>query len=739
MFPFVATSMTHALTAVARMAGHSPRSPFIRRAVGASLFILGVICVGLFALSPAQRGVHDVDILVAGVANLLLAGALLGGGAISSPRLAQMAAGSALAIGSAAAVFATGGAHGVLNLVVPIIVLAAVVLLPFRQAAATTGIVAVSHVAGTLLHGPLGGHAGYELAEALIIAAVALAGVHILRRNLLHQATTLKDSNDELQARVRELAALHELALGAGTAIGEEELAGRGLKVAVELSGGDAGVLWMRACDGLLRAAATQGWPEQARAWDTLRKLEELGPLSTAAREQRTLLTTDADEAARALFGAADHGHADLTAIALHGSLVAVTPLVATGTLVGIVVVLHRTGDKPDENTLNVMETLGIELALVLDRKRKSMLVEHQRRQLEALSQIASRVTASLDVQEVLDFAVSQTATLMDADTAFIATTLEGSEDDLQIVSHHGFRTNAMARLVIEKGRGIGGRVAKDERVHQSVDYGRDDRLEDGHKRAVAEEGLVTMIGAPLVNRRRVVGVLYAARRHRQVFTAEEAHLLSILGVQVAVAVENARLFEDVTEQSIRDPLTGAYNRRFFDQRLEEETARSRRGGNPTSLLMLDVDDFKHYNDTHGHPKGDILLKELVALCASSVRSSDIVGRYGGEEFVVLFPDTDLSAALPVATRIHETVRRVLGERLGASDRVSVSGGVAELDPLAPDPVGLLQRADDALYEAKAAGKDRIHANRTAYVGPVPKASGGADPLRAARRSAGAE
>lgn len=724
---------TPALSTVVKMAGRSPDSTFVRRVVATILVLLGVALMVLFLVSPGQRAEHGPDLVAAGAVDLILATLLLFSSRLASGTATQAAAGIALGAGAAAAVLAAGGAHGVFNLAVPIIVLAAAALLPFKHAAVVTTAVLASHVASTLLHGGLSGNAGYELVESFGIAVAALAGVHALKYSLLRQADSLEVRNDELQERVRELDALHDLALGAGSAISRDELAGRGLEVALTLSGGDAGVLWLKTADGLFRVAAARGDAESAPGPEVLRKLADLGPAAGAAEGRCTLFTSDPREIPLALYGA-DEGSREGSSDDLNAASVMLTPLVAVDALVGIMAILDRGGRRPDARGLVAMETLAVELALGLDRKRKTMMVEQQRQQLETLNEIAGRVTSSLEVHTVLDYAVSQTAKLMNAEVAFVATMSPGTED-LQIVSHEGFKTTSMVNLVIEKGRGIGGRVAKDQRVHQSVDYTTDGRLEDDYKRAVGDEGIVTLIGAPLVNRRRVVGVLYAARRHRQVFTAEEAHVLAMLALQVAVAVENARLFEDVREKSVRDPLTGAYNRRFFDQRLLEETSRSRRGGRPTSLLIIDVDDFKHYNDAHGHTKGDILLKELVALCASSVRSSDVVGRYGGEEFVVLFPDTDLSAALVVAARIHESVRRTLGERLGQGGRVSVSGGVAELDPLDPDPGALLERADRALYEAKAAGKDRIHVDGTAHARPRPGASATVDSVRVDRGS----
>lgn len=172
--------------------------------------------------------------------------------------------------------------------------------------------------------------------------------------------------------------------------------------------------------------------------------------------------------------------------------------------------------------------------------------------------------------------------------------------------------------------------------------------------------------------------------------------------------------------KSIHDPLTGVFNRRLFARRLEEEERRAARHGRPLSLLMMDVDDFKRYNDTHGHTKGDELLRTLVAATAGAIRSVDVLARYGGEEFVVLLPETDLSEAIQAGERIGEAIKnRFALESGGAgtitdSGTVTVSMGAAALGDGYSGGPSLVERADAAMYRAKRQGKDRVIADDTA-------------------------
>jgi len=162
----------------------------------------------------------------------------------------------------------------------------------------------------------------------------------------------------------------------------------------------------------------------------------------------------------------------------------------------------------------------------------------------------------------------------------------------------------------------------------------------------------------------------------------------------------NAQLQELATT----DPLTGLANRRVFDVQLNSVFAHARRYSRSMAVMMLDVDNFKQRNDRFGHDEGDSTLKRLAILLARGLREADLVVRYGGEEFVLLLPETNEQQALMLSNRIQAMVR---GYEWGR-EQVTVSGGVAELQPSIVHPHELVTRADKALYAAKRAGKDRI-------------------------------
>lgn len=162
-------------------------------------------------------------------------------------------------------------------------------------------------------------------------------------------------------------------------------------------------------------------------------------------------------------------------------------------------------------------------------------------------------------------------------------------------------------------------------------------------------------------------------------------------------------------ELAVRDGLTGLFNRRAFDNRLADEVQRAVRYQRPLSLLMIDIDYFKLYNDQHGHPQGDALLRELSTLLLGCVRSTDFVARYGGEEFVVILPETNAGNALAVARSMLERVcvHPFPYRETQPGGSLTVSIGVAGFESDHPDPARLLSAADQALYRAKGAGRNR--------------------------------
>lgn len=185
-------------------------------------------------------------------------------------------------------------------------------------------------------------------------------------------------------------------------------------------------------------------------------------------------------------------------------------------------------------------------------------------------------------------------------------------------------------------------------------------------------------------------------------------------------------------QENVTDSLMGIYNRRYLDRRLQEEVTRSQRYDLPLTIMMIDVDHFKRINDTFGHPCGDRVLTRLGQEVMNSVRNSDLVARYGGEEIMVIAPNTALEEIMVVAERIRGVVENIIltplavREDLPTTLRLTVSIGVATLDPSFHSVEALINRADEALYHAKNGGRNRIvtYAHQvSAATGEIPEIS----------------
>jgi two-component system cell cycle response regulator len=219
----------------------------------------------------------------------------------------------------------------------------------------------------------------------------------------------------------------------------------------------------------------------------------------------------------------------------------------------------------------------------------------------------------------------------------------------------------------------------------------------------------------PLVRQGRIIGSMnIGSAKQERFIKGSGTDFLQRLAAVVAVCLENTVNHERLKQVGLTDPLTRVNNRRFFDQRLSEEVATSIRHQQPLSCMFLDIDHFKRINDSLGHQAGDLILREVAMLINSQLRTSDILSRYGGEEFVALLPNTDEESAGEIAARIRSVIA---GQNFQVIDsktaQITISIGVNTLSNYPPDDISatsaaLLAAADQAVYRAKETGRNRV-------------------------------
>ena len=242
------------------------------------------------------------------------------------------------------------------------------------------------------------------------------------------------------------------------------------------------------------------------------------------------------------------------------------------------------------------------------------------------------------------------------------------------------------------------------------------------------EEGYTqSIVAVPLLLHGKVNGMITAQSHQPDSYKDEDRELLEMLAAHAAIAIENARLFSAMQEIADKDPLTNLMlNRRKFYELAEREFVRAKRYPESLSVMMMDVDHFKNFNDQFGHKVGDLILKMIAQVCTQNVRNVDIVGRHGGEEFIILFPSTSSRSAAEIAERIRQQVAEaylkeddlkevsqffetVNGAVISPETlHVTVSIGVAELDDSCTSIDALVNRADRAMYLAKNMGRNLV-------------------------------
>jgi diguanylate cyclase (GGDEF)-like protein/PAS domain S-box-containing protein len=339
----------------------------------------------------------------------------------------------------------------------------------------------------------------------------------------------------------------------------------------------------------------------------------------------------------------------------------------------------------------------------VSERKRAEQELQRRADEFAALYETARALATEQDMPALLRATVEQATRLLGAPSGniFLADRAAG---DLVLTVAKG--TSIQPGLRLGLGEGMAGRVAQTLEPLMVDDY----RTWEHRSPQFTPSELGAIVQVPMLFAGELVGVLTVADLWgaKRTFSEADARLLTLLAGQAASAVHNARLLEETQRLARSDALTGIANRRYLFEAGEREIGRAHRFGHPLCALMFDIDHFKRVNDVYGHKRGDQVLQALAQCCLRQIRDVDILGRYGGEEFVILLVETDIPGARSVAERIRESVAQLLIATDEAAIRITISVGVACLGEGDSDLATLLGRSDVALYAAKSAGRNRV-------------------------------
>ncbi|MDP9267859.1 MAG: diguanylate cyclase [Acidobacteriota bacterium] len=376
-----------------------------------------------------------------------------------------------------------------------------------------------------------------------------------------------------------------------------------------------------------------------------------------------------------------------------------------------------------DGETIDLLTLFSTQASIALENARLYSLEQKRRSQLEAINAIARQTTAVLERDELLRKVctlILQSFPLVDH---VVLTLREG--ESLVVYAHQGKLTPTVEMgNTLPVDQGISGRALATGRAVVINDVTADPAYVQGFVETRSEMCL------PLISFGKQLGVVCLESATAGAFEQTDVQPLESVADIIATAIQNANYFDQAKALANVDGLTGAFNRRFFESRITEELERAGRYGKQLAVIMLDIDHFKRLNDEFGHLLGDEVLRQVSALFRSQLRKVDFVCRYGGEEFVLLLPETSGEDALAVA----EKVRRVIEAHSfpGVPRPVTISIGVAEFPTHGASRDEIVRAADLALYASKQSGRNRV---TPAVAAAAPAAASPAAPAAASAAS----
>ena len=358
-----------------------------------------------------------------------------------------------------------------------------------------------------------------------------------------------------------------------------------------------------------------------------------------------------------------------------------------------------------------------------IDNKRLRAELAQRTKELAFFINSSKALTSTLEFDKVIRVIMERAQRLIKCD-AWSLLFLDEEQQQLRFVAVKGgnkSRKGDFKKARFKVGEGIAGRVAKTGQPLMVNDVRKYKNLGKSMDRVTASRTR-SVLCVPIVNKKQTIGVLEMINKlDGKPFEKIDQELLCKLVDQAAIALERANLYQSMSNLAITDDLTKLFNFRYMDQALDHEIRRSERYGSVLSLIFFDMDYFKNVNDTHGHLMGSKVLIEVAGILRENLRTVDIVSRYGGDEFVVVLPETNVATAVRITHRLHRNLRAhefLKSEGIGM--RMSASFGIAGFPEHAKTKRDLIRLADQAMYLAKNGGRDQIFV--TGELQPVKRA-----------------
>jgi diguanylate cyclase (GGDEF)-like protein len=364
----------------------------------------------------------------------------------------------------------------------------------------------------------------------------------------------------------------------------------------------------------------------------------------------------------------------------------------------------------PSLNTiLNWIRTLSLPIIVIIINETILRLLEGTEQNVQRLTiinEFSRKIASSLDTEQALSLLNAAIQNALEADTYYVGL-LEKDQIKLNLFYDDG---EFFSNVAVPLAGTLSGWVIKNGKSLFIPDLREEPDLEGVQKVIIGKEKTsLSWVGVPMITSH-AVGIIALASYTPNAFNAANLELLENLAQIAALSIDNTYRHAEVKEQSRRDSLTGAYNHGYFLKVLQDQAYDARLNHTPLSLIMLDIDFFKQYNDRYGHLFGDRVLTTLTNIIAAHVKSADAVGRWGGEEFAISLPGADGAQARKVAERIRDTMATTIldGQDQGQVPVPTVSQGIALFPDETEEIIQLVDLADRRLYVAKERGRNEI-------------------------------
>ena len=350
------------------------------------------------------------------------------------------------------------------------------------------------------------------------------------------------------------------------------------------------------------------------------------------------------------------------------------------------------------------------EKEMFLENNRLKYDISMARRELDFYEEVSKTLTSSLELNAILTKIMKKTKEMTKAE-AWSILLVDEETGELVFEKIEGKKAKETRKFRLKIGEGIAGWVVQEGIPVVVPDVSRDERFLGKIDKAIHFK-TKSLMCVPIKSKDQVIGVLEVVNKTTgEPFTKEDLDLLMRLVDQTAIAVERASLHQKMAELAITDDLTKLFNTRYLNRTMETEIQRSTRYNTSVSLIFMDIDYFKLVNDHHGHLVGSKVLVEMGQLLIKNLRTIDIVARYGGDEFVIVLPQTPPNTAKQIAERIRKIIEQnIFLKKEGYSLKMTASFGVASYPDSAKSKEELLRLADEAMYKVKYQTRNAVYA-----------------------------